>query len=429
MLRSFIPVDPNSHFPIQNLPYGVFRRNDHHSPRVGVAIGEYVLDLAVIEEAGLFNSSVVAGKKLFNRSSLNAFIDLGYQAWHEVRTILQKLLSADDPTLKENSRLCDEAIVSQKEIELLLPVEIGNYTDFYASKEHASNVGTIFRGKENALMDNWVHLPVGYHGRASSVVVSGTHIHRPWGQIKPSDQPYPQFAPTQQLDFELEIGWFVGPGNKLGEPIAMDEAEKQIFGLVLVNDWSARDIQAWEYRPLGPFLAKNFATSISPWVVPFAAIEPFRVPGPEQNPQPLPYLQQKRDGAFDIHLEAYLQADGDDRAKRICVTNFRYMYWSMSQQIVHHTITGCNLKSGDLLASGTISGPTKDARGCLLELTWGGKEPIRLESGKERVWLEDGDQLTITGWCQGDGYRIGFGEVTGRILPPVKLNHVPSSRS
>ncbi|MDQ0341024.1 fumarylacetoacetase [Caldalkalibacillus uzonensis] len=419
MLRSFIDVDPDSHFPIQNLPYGVFCRSDKSSPRIGVAIGDYVLDLAVVDEAGCFKTTPVAGKGVFNRPSLNAFIGLGHTAWQEVRSTIQKLLSADEATLRDNERLRAEALIPQKEIKLLMPVEIGDYTDFYASKEHASNVGTMFRGKENALMDNWLHLPVGYHGRASSVVLSGTEIRRPVGQSKPPHASQPIFGPSQQLDFELEIGWFVGPGNKLGEPITIAQAEQQIFGLVLVNDWSARDIQAWEYRPLGPFLSKSFATSISPWVVPLAALEPFRVDGPTQDPEPLPYLQQQNKGAFDIHLEAHLQGEGMSEAQRICTTNFRYMYWSMAQQTVHHTVAGCNLRSGDLLASGTISGPEKNSRGCLLELTWRGDDPIDLGSGQQRVWLEDGDQLTITGWCQGDGYRVGFGEVTGRILPPL----------
>jgi len=307
-----------------------------------------------------------------------------------------------------------------------LPAQIGDYTDFYASKEHATNVGIMFRGKENALMPNWTHLPVGYHGRASSVVLSGTDVRRPQGQMKPANSNAPLFGPSCQLDLELEMGWFIGPGNERGKNIALENAEEQIFGLVLVNDWSARDIQSWEYQPLGPFLAKSFATSISPWVVPLEALEPFRVAGPEQEPEPLPYLRTNKPGSFDIHLEVNLKGEGMKNSKTISTSNFRYLYWSMAQQIAHHTVGGCNLRPGDLLASGTISGPKKEMRGSLLELTWRGTEPIEMENGEQRVWLEDGDQLTITGWCQGEGYRIGFGEVTGRVLPALKQSYTLS---
>lgn len=275
----------------------------------------------------------------------------------------------------------------------------------------------MFRGKDNALMPNWTHLPVGYHGRASSVVVSGTDVRRPNGQMKPSDAALPVFGPCRQLDFELEVGWFIGPGNELGEAIPVEDAEEHIFGLVLVNDWSARDIQSWEYQPLGPFLAKNFATSISPWVVPLDALEPFRIPGPRQEPKPLPYLKKEGAGSFDIHLEVKLQGPGMESPHRIAASNFRYLYWSMAQQVAHHTVGGCAMRPGDLLASGTISGPEKEMRGSMLELTWRGAEPIRLPNGEQRIWIEDEDTVTMTGWCQGDGYRIGFGEVTGRILP------------
>jgi len=420
MLRSFIEVKPESHFPIQNLPYGVFRPKWGGDPRIGVAIGDYVLDLSVLDDAGFFQGTAAAGKGVFRQRSLNAFMALGKQAWREVRSVIQRLLREDEPALQSNEALRAKALIPQSEITLLLPAEIGDYTDFYASKHHAANVGTMFRGKDNALMPNWTHLPVGYHGRASSIVLSGTAIRRPLGQMRPAGMEKPVFGPCQQLDYELEIGWFIGQGNMLGEPIPIDEAEDHIFGLVLVNDWSARDIQAWEYQPLGPFLAKNFATSISPWVVPLEALEPFRTAGPKQDPEPLPYLRAKRPGAFDIQLETYLKTDRMALPERISSVNFSTMYWSMAQQIAHHTIGGCNLRTGDLLASGTISGPEKHQRGCLLELTWRGSEPLQLASGEQRVWLEDGDELIITGWCQGDGYRIGFGEVRGRILPAIK---------
>lgn len=423
MERSFIEVAPTSHFPIQNLPYGVFRPRRGGAPRIGVAIGDYVLDLSVLEESGHFLHSSLAGKQIFSQSSLNAFMALGKPAWREVRAIIRRLLSAEEPTLRDNHALREAALIPQRDVEMLLPAQIGDYTDFYASKHHATNVGIMFRGKENALMPNWVHLPVGYHGRASSVVVSGTDVRRPVGQMKPPEQTAPVFGPCRQLDFELEIGWFVGPGNELGEPISIEEAEDHIFGLVLVNDWSARDIQAWEYQPLGPFLAKNFATSISPWVVPLDALQPFRVEGPQQDPEPLPYLRQSGARSFDIHLAVDLQGENMEEPQRICTSNFRYLYWSMAQQIAHHTVGGCNLRPGDLLASGTISGPEKETRGCLLELTWRGAEPLHLANHEQRVWLEDGDRVTMTGWCQGDGYRIGFGEVTGRVLPAIHTDH------
>jgi fumarylacetoacetase len=297
-------------------------------------------------------------------------------------------------------------------------VQIGDYTDFYSSREHATNVGTMFRGKENALMPNWLHLPVGYHGRASSIVVSGSDLHRPMGQTKADDAPAPTFGPSKVVDFELEMGFLIGPGNRLGESIPTSRAMDHIFGMVLVNDWSARDIQKWEYVPLGPFLAKNFGTSISPWVVTMDALEPFRVKGPEQNdPRPLPYLQTTQPSAYDIKLEVTLQPKESDQAARICSSNFKHLYWSMHQQLAHHTINGCNMQTGDLLASGTISGPTPDSFGSMLELAWKGTKPIDIGNGQTRTSIQDFDRITMTGWCQGNGYRVGFGDVTGRILP------------
>lgn len=418
-MKSFIQVDQDSHFPIQNLPYGVFRPHSGGKPRIGVAIGEYVLDLSEIERAGLFTTTGIDKDGIFAQPSLNAFMALGRNTWKRVRNQLQSLLSEDEPTLRDNESLRNKAIISKKDVELLLPAKIGDYTDFYASKEHATNVGTMFRGKENALMPNWTHLPIGYHGRASSVVISGTDVRRPKGQMKPAGEETPIFGPCKQLDMELEMGWFIGPGNEQGKPVSIADAEDQIFGLVLVNDWSARDIQAWEYQPLGPFLAKSFATSVSPWVVPLEALEPFRVKGPNQDPTPLPYLQKNDASSFDIHLEVCIKSQEMAEPQKIVTTNFSYLYWSMAQQISHHTVTGCNLRPGDLLASGTISGPEKEQRGSLLELSWRGTEPIEMNNGEQRVWLEDGDLLSMTGWCQGDGYRIGFGEVTGRILPAL----------
>lgn len=416
-LRSFVPVAADSHFPIQNLPFGVFRPRAGGSPRGGVAIGEVVLDLSILEERGFFAQFLSSGQSVFNRSSLNAFFALGREVWRAVRIRVSQLLRDDEPTLRDDAGLRAAALVPQREVEMCLPVEIGDYTDFYSSREHATNVGTMIRGPENALNPNWLHLPVAYHGRASSIVVSGTDFHRPLGQRKP-DGGGPVCGPSRTLDFELEVGAFVGTGNPRGEPIPIDRAEEHIFGLVLVNDWSARDIQKWEYVPLGPFLAKNFCTSISPWVVPLDALEPFRVAGPPQDPPPLDYLKSPGAATFDIHLEAWL-APGDGEPARISATSFRHLYWSLSQQVAHHTINGCNLRPGDLLASGTISGPTPDSFGSLLELTWGGSRPLELPGGQARRFLEDGDRLTLTGWCQANGYRVGFGEATAKVLPPM----------
>jgi fumarylacetoacetase len=414
-LESFIEVPPDSHFPLENLPFGVFQPRDD-KPRVGVAIGDLIIDLSVLQELGHFRSAEFQDRNVFSEDSLNSFLALGRSAWRRTREILQHLLSAETPTLRGDARLREKVFHAQKDVVMKLPARIGNYTDFYSSYHHAHNVGTMLRGPENALMPNWKWLPVAYHGRASSVVISGTDVHRPSGQIKPPDASAPTFGLTKSLDYELEMAVLIGPGNVLGEPIPVERAIDHIFGLVLMNDWSARDIQAWEYQPLGPFLAKNFCTSISPWIVTLEALEPFRKPLPPQEPEPLPYLKAKSNFTFDIHLEALLQTSSMDVPHIITRTNFQNLYWSVSQQLAHHAVNGCNLQAGDLLASGTISGPTEESRGCMLELTWRGANPLKLPNGETRKWLEDGDELTITGWCQGNGYRIGFGEVTGRVL-------------
>ncbi len=418
-LRSFVPAAADSDFPIQNLPYGVFQPARGGAPRVGVAIGDEVLDLAVLDRRGLLVD--LTPTRVFDQPSLNAFLALGQGTWRAVRRRLIELLRADSPTLRDDEALRREALVPRAEVQMLLPAAVGDYTDFYSSREHATNCGTMLRGPQQPLTPNWLHLPVAYHGRSSSLVVSGTGIRRPCGQTMPEGAAAPQFGPTRALDFELELGFFVGPGNSLGQPIPIADAPQHIFGLVLVNDWSARDIQRWEYVPLGPFLAKNFATSVSPWVVTLDALEPFRAAGPTQDPQPLEYLRSPGDWAFDIELEVALESQ-PMRGERvppltICRTNFRSMYWNICQQLVHHTVGGCNLRAGDLLASGTISGPTPDSRGCLLERTWGGREPLELPDGTIRRFLEDGDRVTFTGYCQGDGYRVGFGELTGEVLP------------
>ncbi len=416
--HSFIEVPPESHFPIQNLPYGIFSPTANASPRVGVAIGDKVLDLATLAKAGLLP---VDAQVYFAQPTLNAFMAAGKAVWQETRATLQHVLGSDTSTLRDNADLLGRVLYAQKDVTLQLPVAIGDYTDFYSSKEHATNLGTMFRGKENALMPNWLHIPIGYHGRASSIVVSGTAIHRPQGQTMPQGATTPVFGPSKLLDFELETGFFIGPGNALGQPISVKDAPDHMFGLVLVNDWSARDIQAWEYQPLGPFLAKNFATSISPWVVTMDALAPFRVTAPVQEPTPLPYLQSDCEEAYDVHLEVTLQTPTLASAFTISRSNLKYMYWTVCQQLAHHTITGCNLRPGDLLASGTLSGTTPDSYGSLIELTWRGTQPLALPNGESRRFLEDGDTLTITGYCQGEGYRVGFGSVTGTILPAVSL--------
>jgi fumarylacetoacetase len=413
---SFIHVSRDSHFPIQNLPFGVFKPRQGKA-RIGVAIGDLILDLSILEEFGHFRSPELQDRQLFGEDSLNKFLVLGRPAWRKAREIIQHLLDANTPVLQDDVDLRDRVFHRQSEVAMQLPARIGDYTDFYSSYHHAHNVGTMLRGPENALMPNWKWLPVAYHGRASSVVVSGTDVQRPSGQTKPPDTAAPTFSPTKSLDYELEMAFLIGPGNSLGQPVPIDRAIDHIFGLVLMNDWSARDIQAWEYQPLGPFLAKNFCTSISPWVVTLEALEPFRKPLPPQDPEPLPYLRAKNDFTFDIHLEARLQTSSMGAPQIITNTNFQNLYWSIAQQLAHHTITGCNLEPGDLLASGTISGSAEESRGCMLELTWRGANPLQLPNGEARKWLEDGDRLTISGWCQGDGYRVGFAEVSGRILP------------
>jgi fumarylacetoacetase len=431
-LKSFINVPPDSDFPIQNLPYGIFRPRDG-AARVGVAIGDLILDLSVLEERGFFSDVVAAAvpsgrtrnnlppetaaaTTLFASDALNAFMALGRPAWKKTRDILQNLLSTETAILRDNAQLRAHAFHKQSEVTMQLPARIGDYTDFYSSYHHAHNVGTMLRGPENALMPNWKWLPVAYHGRASSIVVSGTEVKRPHGQMKPPDASAPAFGPSKSLDFELETAFFIGPGSPLGQPVSVNQAEDHIFGIVLMNDWSARDIQTWEYQPLGPFLAKNFCTSISPWVVTLEALNPFRKPLAAQDPVPMSYLKRANDFTFDIQLEARLQTARMRKPQTITRSNFQNLYWSITQQLAHHTVNGCNLQPADLLASGTISGSTEESRGCMLELTWRGQNPLKLADGETRKWLEDGDALSITGWCQGDGYRVGFGEVSGRII-------------
>lgn len=407
--KSFVKVDKDSDFPIQNLPFGIGVIDDE--PRVVSAIGNKVVDLWTLHRLGYFNAVSVKEGQLRNRF-LNSFIDLGKEETSEVRARLSEILQEGSKAEHE----ADMFLHDMTDVQMLLPVDIGDYTDFYSSREHATNVGTMFRGKENALKPNWVHLPVGYHGRASSVVVSGTDLHRPIGQLKMPDQD-PIVGPSKKLDFELEVGFIVGKGNPLGSRIPVDQAEDYIFGLCMFNDWSARDIQVWEYVPLGPFLGKSFGSTMSPWIVTMDALEPFRVESPKQDPEVLDYLKTDGKKSFDINLIVEMYGE-DAEPTTICKSNFKYMYWTMSQQLAHHSINGCNFNVGDLCASGTISGKTEDSYGSLLELTWNGKNELEMSDGSKRTFIEDGDTINLKGYAEKDGVRIGFGDCKGKILPP-----------
>lgn len=415
--RSWIEVAPDSHFSIQNLPYGVFsRQND--SRRCGIAIGDYVLDLSVLYDEGFFNQALIP-INVFALPVLNEFMACGLQAWRHVRGRLFELLREDAPDVRDNRRLRERILVPINEVMMHLPVSIGNFVDFYSSEQHARNVGSMFR-PDNPLMPNWKHLPVAYNGRASSVVVSGTPIRRPKGQTLPPGAESPVYGPTSCLDFELEMGFYTGKSNPLGTQVTTDEAEQYIFGMCLVNDWSARDIQRWEYQPLGPFLSKSFGTSVSPWIVSLDALAPWRIPGPKQDPPVLPYLGYEGNWHFDIHLEVALQSERMSSPQVVCRTNFKNMYWNIAQQLAHQTVNGTNVQIGDLYASGTVSGDLPDSWGSMLELTWRGERPITLkESGEQRSFLNDNDTVIMTGWCQGEGYRVGFGEVVGKVLPAL----------
>ena len=416
-LKSFIAVAADSDFPIQNLPFGIFSTHSNPHLRAGVAIGDYVLDLAELERAGMLQ---IAAYSVFNQPTLNAYIALGKTIWRSTRAAVSTLLRADNPRLRDDSALRQMALVPQSDVIMHMPIRVEGYTDFYSSKEHATNVGMMFRDPANALLPNWLHLPVGYNGRASSVVVSDTDVRRPKGQMKSPAAEQPSYGPCAKLDFELEMAFIVGAESTLGEPVTIDQAEDLMFGMVLLNDWSARDIQQWEYVPLGPFNAKTFATSISPWIVTMDALEPFRVSGPLQDPVPLPYLQQSGKNNFDITLEVQLQPAATKEYSVISRTNFRTMYWSAAQQLAHHTVSGCNLRVGDLMGSGTVSGSEPNTFGSLLELSWNGQRPLTLADGStQRSFLQDGDTVIMRGWCQGQAYRIGFGSVSGRILPAL----------
>ncbi len=399
-------------FPLNNLPYGVFE-TDTLEARCGVAIGDQILDMAALEDAGLI---ALSDTPVFDVPYWNEAMDLGTETWDFLRKRLIELLSADAPDRAQVAPM----LVPMSDARMHLPMVVTEYTDFYAGRHHATNVGTMFRGAENALPPNWLHIPIGYNGRASTVVVSGTDIHRPNGQLKAPDADTPSFGPCKRLDIELEMGAIVGTSTEMGQPVSVAEANEMIFGYVLLNDWSARDIQAWEYQPLGPFQAKAFATSISPWIVTRAALEPFRTSTPSREKDLLPYLQEPEPMLYDIDLSVLIQPEGG-AAEVIAQTNYKEMYYSSAQQLAHHASSGCAMNAGDLLGSGTISGPEKHQRGSLLELSWGGKEPLTLKDGSQRSFLADGDTMTLTGHAQGDGYRVGFGTCEGTILPAVKF--------
>ncbi|WKB80805.1 fumarylacetoacetase [Cellulophaga lytica] len=416
--KSWISVDSNSDFPIQNIPFGVFLTRDDIIT-IGTRIGDYAIDLGALHQLGYFDG-IPLTDDIFLQDSLNDFISDGKKTWRLVRNRISEIFDINNPALQNNEEHKKIVLFTMNEVEMQLPVQIGDYTDFYSSKEHATNVGTMFRDPNNALLPNWLHIPVGYHGRSSTIIPSGTPVHRPNGQTLPKGEETPVFGPSKLVDFELETAFITTDANLLGEPIPVDEAEEYIFGMVVFNDWSARDIQKWEYVPLGPFLAKNFASSISPWIVTLDALEPFRTASPVQEPKPLSYLQQTGDKSFDINLEVDITPENGEPTT-VSKSNFKYMYWTMAQQLAHHTINGCKVNSGDMMGSGTISGPTPDSYGSMLELSWQGTKPVKLSNGETRKFIQDNDTVTLRGYCKKDGVRIGFGEVSTKLLPAISI--------
>ena len=408
-METWIDIPKNSDFSIHNIPFGIFSTKDSKK-RVGTAIGDMILDLKLSSDLGVFEN-LTFDYNVFENEYLNDFISLGKSITNNVRLIIQKELSDSSSVLRNQSNL----LINQSDVEMHLPLKIGDYTDFYSSIEHATNIGSMFRDPSNPLLPNWKHMPVGYHGRASSIIVSGIDIYRPKGQVLFPDKKTPSFQLSSRVDFELEMGFVIGKNSNLGESISTSEAEDYIFGKVLFNDWSARDIQKWEYVPLGPFLGKSFASSMSPWVVTLEALDLFRIDGPEQNPKVLPYLQYKGLKNYDINLEVAIHPD-NSKESIVSSSNFKYMYWNMSQQLAHHTINGCNLNIGDLMASGTISGKDKGSYGSMLELSWGGKKPVILDDGNSRVFINDNDTVIMRGYCEKNGKRVGFGEVRTKLL-------------
>ncbi len=411
-LKSWVDVASDSEFPIQNLPFGI-ARIENGDAVVASRIGDFVINLSILGEHSFFED-LEFDISVFQKNTLNDFISLGKEKTAKVRDRISAILDTDLEDW-DASELKDYFLIPIGKVEMLMPIQIGDYTDFYSSIDHATNVGTMFRDPENALLPNWKHLPVGYHGRASSIVVSGTPTIRPNGQQKPNDGP-PVFGPCKLLDFELEMGVVVGKETQLGESVPVDQAEDFIFGMVILNDWSARDIQKWEYIPLGPFLAKNFNSTISAWVVTLDALQPFKVDGYKQTPEVLPYLKQSDIKNYDINLEVAIQPDGGQDTT-VCNSNFKYMYWTMSQQLAHHTVNGCNIRVGDMYGSGTISGPEKSMYGSMLELSWKGTTPVALNNGETRKFIQDGDTVIMKAYSEKDGLRIGFGECKSKVLP------------
>jgi fumarylacetoacetase len=416
--KTWLETPDKTDFPIQNIPFGVFLTRDDIIT-IGTRIGDYAIDLGALHQLGYFDG-IELTDDIFLQDSLNDFIADGRKTWRLVRNRISDLFLESNGNLRDNEEHRKKILYTLDEIEMQLPVDVGDYTDFYASKEHATNVGSLFRDPENALLPNWLRIPIGYHGRSSSIIPSGTPIHRPIGQTLPGDDGVPGFGPTKLLDFELEMAFITTDSNHLGKRVPVDDAESFIFGLVLFNDWSARDIQAWEYVPLGPFLGKNFASTISPWIVTLDALEPFRTESPVQDPEPLPYLRHGKNKNFDINLQVSIQPDGGDETV-VTNSNFKYMYWSMAQQLAHHTVNGCNVRSGDMMGSGTISGPTKESYGSMLELTWRGQHPIVLNDGTQRKFINDGDTVIMRAHCYKNGVRIGFGNCIGKVLPALNF--------
>lgn len=416
-LKSFIDYSNDHHFPLENIPFGVFVNPDSKELHCCTRVGDKVVDLAVLHDLGHFSGDNLKAKNVFNNKYLNDFMELGKSAWSEARATIQNLF-AEGSSFKDDTEGQNKALFDYNKVEMRMPVFIRDYTDFYSSKNHAYNVGCIVRGPDNALQPNWSHLPVGYHGRASSIVLSGTDVRRPKGQVS-ADKKTPTWSDCKRLDFELEMGAYVGKANELGTPIKVSQAAEHIFGLGLLNDWSARDIQVWEYVPLGPFNAKNFASTISPWIVTMEALEPFKVNLPEQDPEPLPYLKEAQPYSFNINLQVGIQTKDMSEPHTVSTSNFKHLYWSVNQQLTHHTETGCNMNVGDMLGSGTISGTDKSEYGSMLELSWAGKEKIALPNGEERVFLQDGDTVVMNGYCKGEGYTIGFGECSGKVIPAL----------
>ena len=413
-MKSFINYPQNSDFSIHNIPFGVAVFNREYIACC-TRIGDLVIDLATLYDYGFFDEIEGLNENVFEAYTLNEFIELGKPVTNAVRLKIQELL-LEGSSLSHDEKTIEECFYDLDKVQMMMPLHVQNYTDFYSSIEHATNVGKMFRDPANALLPNWKHLPVGYHGRASSIVVSGINFHRPKGQMKPADAEKPIFGASKQLDFELEIAFVLNKNTEIGESISTQEAEDAIFGMVIFNDWSARDIQSWEYVPLGPFLGKNFCSSISPWVVTLEALEPFRTASPKQEPEVLDYLKFEGDKNFDINLEVYLQPENGEE-NLICKSNYKYMYWNMTQQLAHHTINGCNVEVGDLYASGTISGSEPNSFGSMLELTWRGQNPLKLSDGTERKFIEDHDTIIMRGFSEKNGIRVGFGEVRGKVLP------------